>query len=78
MSCAEVGELLQHYLDGELDESRADRLADHLEHCLRCGLEADTYIEIKVSLARRAAPLPPASVERLRRFGATLAEQGEP
>jgi hypothetical protein len=35
MTCGEVGELLQFYLDGELDEPRSTRLAAHLKDCRR-------------------------------------------
>ena len=43
MDCHEVGALLQHYLDDELDERRAAGIAAHLEDCRRCGLEAEAY-----------------------------------
>jgi anti-sigma factor RsiW len=76
MSCAEVGMILQHYLDGELDDTRARRLAHHLDDCRRCGLEADTYERIKVSLADRRAPVPPDSLARLREFSARIMNEG--
>ncbi|MGH2686466.1 MAG: anti-sigma factor family protein [Actinomycetota bacterium] len=72
-SCKEVGRLLQSYLDGELDDLRTQQVARHLEVCLRCGLEASTYREIKQSLRRRGEDLPPESLERLRDFGRRLA-----
>jgi anti-sigma factor (TIGR02949 family) len=74
MSCAEVGELLQEYLDDQLDASRAARLEAHLEECRRCGLEADTYRQIKRSLASRQGDLPPDALGRLRDFGRRLAD----
>jgi anti-sigma factor (TIGR02949 family) len=73
LSCAEVAELLQQYLDDESDEATADRVAAHLEDCERCGVEADVYRDIKAALARRRAPLPEVSVRRLRRFGERIA-----
>lgn len=78
MSCHEVGELLQHYLDGELDDRRAARLAAHLDDCRRCGLEADTYQRIKTSLAQQQPAVPADSLARLREFGARLARGEEP
>jgi anti-sigma factor (TIGR02949 family) len=78
MDCHEVGQLLQRYLDGELDTPRARRLAAHLEDCRRCGLEADTYEQIKASLAqRRARDLPLDALERLNDFARQLARGGE-
>lgn len=76
MSCAQVGEILQHYLDGELDDERARRLAHHLEDCRRCGLEAETYERIKASLVGRRAPVPADSLARLREFGARIVRDG--
>lgn len=74
MTCAEVGELLQEYLDDQLDAPRAARLEAHLEECRRCGLEAETYRQIKRSLAARQADLPPDALGRLRDFGRRLVD----
>ena len=73
-SCMQVVRVLQSYLDGQTDEITARRVANHLEACRRCGLEAVTYREIKASLARQAQPLDPGVVERLRAFGAALTD----
>ncbi len=78
MTCDEVGRLLQDYLDGELDQRRTARLSAHLEDCRRCGMEAETYTQIKTSLARRGTELPPDAVARLRSFGERLAANGPP
>jgi anti-sigma factor (TIGR02949 family) len=74
MSCAEVGRLLQQYLDHELDDDRDARLAAHLEECRRCGLEAEAYERIKAALALRGptAEDDPA-LRRLRSFAERLA-----
>jgi anti-sigma factor RsiW len=69
--CRQAGRLLQSYLDGELDEVTARRVAGHLEDCRRCGLEAATYTAIKSALARRGT-VPPGAAERLRVFGEDL------
>jgi anti-sigma factor RsiW len=78
MDCQQVGELLQHYLDDELDETRVARIVEHLDDCRRCGLEVEAYEQIKSSLASRRAEVPADSVERLREFGRRLARGEEP
>lgn len=78
MQCDEVGRLLQHYLDGHLDERRAARLAAHLKDCRRCGLEVNTYERIKSSLAERRGSVPAESLARLREFGERIARGEEP
>jgi anti-sigma factor RsiW len=77
LTCREVGKLLQRYLDGYADEHATAKVAEHLEDCRRCGLEAAVYREIKASLARRA-PFPETTLARLRRFGDQLATGGIP
>ena len=70
ISCARVQDLVQSYLDGELDDGpERDRLIAHLEMCRLCGVEAETYERIKASLA--AAP-PTESVDRLTKFAASI------
>lgn len=78
LDCREVGRQLQAYLDGESDEARARLVALHLEECRRCGLEAETYAEIKRSLGQMSAPAAGEALERLRAFGERLAEVGAP
>jgi len=78
MTCSEVGERLQHYLDGELDERRAARLVAHLEDCRRCGLEVETYERIRHSLAGRQSPVPADSLARLREFAERIVRGQEP
>jgi hypothetical protein len=78
LTCREVGRLLQRYLDGDTDGRVTARIADHLEDCRRCGLEAEIYREIKASLARQAPALPDTALARLRRFGDQLAAGGAP
>ncbi len=72
-SCMQVMAVLQAYLDGQVDERTARRVAAHLDACRRCGLEADTYSEIKAALARQAPRLDRSAVDRLVAFGAALA-----
>lgn len=72
MSCAEVGAVLQQYLDGELDATTSPLVEAHLELCRRCGLEASIYTDVKQALAQQGQ-LPEASVRRLREFGERIA-----
>lgn len=72
LSCHEVGEVLQTWLDDELDVTAARRVAAHLEDCRRCGLEAETYRALKVALHEIPLSLPNEPVARLRTFGERL------
>ena len=76
LRCKEVGQLLQSFLDGELDELASRQVARHLDDCRRCGMESETYEEIKRAFApfrrppaggrRRPSPcLRPAAGRRL-------------
>lgn len=78
LDCHVVGELLQQYLDHDIDEQRGQLIAAHLEDCRRCGLEAETYEHIKGTLAAQRAAVPQESVERLRGFGRGLIRGEEP
>jgi anti-sigma factor RsiW len=71
--CPEVARLLQRYLDGEIDDLKAQRIARHLEECRRCGLKAETYAALKRSLHQSRPTLPPEAIERLRAFAEDLA-----
>lgn len=75
--CLQTMRVLQMYLDGALDDLATRRVGEHLEHCRRCGLEAEVYREIKASLAERDRSLDTRTVERLRRFGERLAHEGD-
>lgn len=72
MTCRRVGEKLQAYLDGEVDDLTTRRIAHHLEACRRCGMELEVYTEIKASLRRRGGRVEADAVERLRSFGQQL------
>lgn len=74
MSCADVAALVQHYLDGELGHPRSLLLARHLDDCRRCGLDADTYRDIKAALAATRAPVPAETLDRLRQFATNIAD----
>jgi RNA polymerase sigma-70 factor, ECF subfamily len=65
--------LLQAYLDAEVPDSAALLVADHLDDCRRCGLEADAFRALVASLARLSCPDEPERLARLRSFAAELA-----
>lgn len=73
LPCSEVGKLLQTYLDGELDELRARAVAGHLEDCVRCGMAAETYEQIKAALRRTSSSVSEEPLRRLRAFADDLA-----
>lgn len=75
LTCPEVARLLQRYLDGEIDDLRAQRISRHLEDCRRCGMKAETYSAIKRSLREKRPSVPADAIERLRAFGEHLAAQ---
>lgn len=70
--CREVADVLQAYLDGELPASKMHLVAEHLEHCERCGIEADVYREVKRSLEQLATPPDRGAIARLRSFADEL------
>lgn len=76
LRCLATMRVLQRYLDGTLDERRARHVADHLEACHRCGVEAEVFEEIKTAIAQHQVTLGEAEIERLRRFGERLAHAG--
>jgi predicted anti-sigma-YlaC factor YlaD len=77
MSCVEVGSVLQQYLDHELDATTSPLVEAHLERCLKCGLEAAVYRDVKEALTAKGE-LPEDSVRRLRTFGQRIAHGAIP
>jgi len=72
--CYRTSRALQRYLDGEADELTATRIAEHLEECRRCGLQATTYRAIKRAL--RGHDVDELALRRLRSLNRSLAETG--
>lgn len=76
-TCHELGQWLQHYLDGELEAPLTSQVEDHLKTCVRCGLEIDTYTRIKSALHDASGHSPALiddeiALQRLRRFANEL------
>ena len=76
VTCLQVARILQRYLDDQLDEGAAVQVARHLDECRRCGLDAESYREVKVALANRSRPPTPEQVDRLTSFVAELVTEG--
>jgi hypothetical protein len=72
LSCRAVGKLLQTYLDAAVPDAAALLVADHLDDCRRCGLEADAYRALTTSLTRLARPADPEQRRRLQSFADEL------
>ena len=73
-NCREVGRVLQHYLDNAMGSEWAARVAEHLEACKDCGMEEETYQEIKLALGRQRPAVHDDAVSRLREFGRSLTD----
>jgi anti-sigma factor RsiW len=79
LSCQEVAELLQTYLDAEVEDGTAQRVSVHLGDCQHCGVEYQVYEEIKRTLVQRArTPVDPSVLQALRRFCDDLSRQDPP
>ncbi len=66
-NCFRAARVLQGFLDGEIDEKTRQKVASHLALCRRCGLDAQSYREIKAALADQSS-ISPEAVERLVHF----------
>ncbi len=73
MSCEDVLEVLQSYIDGETDDETARRVIGHLDGCERCDRETHVYRRIKLSLRGRERPIDPEIRAALTRFGERVA-----
>ncbi|HSS49280.1 MAG TPA: zf-HC2 domain-containing protein [Thermoanaerobaculia bacterium] len=71
--CYDALDLVEPYVDGDLEPAEAERLRSHLESCLSCAAELALAQRIQREL--RALPqldCPPEIVERVRREGAQV------
>lgn len=76
-SCKEIADVLQSFLDGELDSSDIPIVEAHLDACRDCGLEAETYEAVKVSLTKHRVSIDADVLARLRDFGAQLTNESD-
>lgn len=71
-SCEEVMEVLQGYLDGEVDVEVARMVAGHLADCAACSNESEVYQQIKTALSNRRRPIDPDVRAALEAFSRDL------
>jgi hypothetical protein len=76
--CHVVGAVLQAYLDGELGPQDAELVAEHLGHCERCQIEAETVVRVVDAIKRQRPDLDPAPIERLTGFVDRLTTEAPP
>jgi anti-sigma factor (TIGR02949 family) len=66
LTCKQIVEILQQFLDGELETSQCDGIRIHLESCTPCVAYIDTYkLTINISRKLKREPLPDALQQRL-------------
>ena len=73
VSCEEVLEVLQSYLDGETDADTALSVSGHLDECQQCEPESAVYRRIKSTLNMTAGDVDPTVLSRLENFGQRIA-----
>jgi len=78
MTCEQVADVLQQYLDEELEASEVPKVLQHLEACRDCGLEATMYTRIKESLQNHQDSPSQDSMSRIRALAEELATSGIP
>jgi anti-sigma factor RsiW len=69
----EVRRVINGFVDGQVEEGFAAKIAEHLEDCRRCGLDAEVYANIKQSLQSKPPTIDDEAMDRLREFGSKLA-----
>ncbi len=78
LSCQEIMEVLQSYLDGETDAAVARDVAGHLGKCHHCEVESQVYDRIRSSLGQRQVAVDPEVMQALNAFGQQLMQDGPP
>jgi anti-sigma factor RsiW len=71
MNCEEIADLMDGYLDGELDAITSQKIEQHLRDCNKCeeGFEADTVLAQAIT---QSAPYYKATAELRQRIQASL------
>jgi anti-sigma factor RsiW len=64
-SCEQVGAVLQAFVDGELGPHDSDLVAEHLEHCERCRIEATTVQRVIDTIRAQRVEVAPEVQDRL-------------
>ncbi|MEZ5343430.1 MAG: zf-HC2 domain-containing protein [Acidimicrobiales bacterium] len=71
-SCHQVLEVLQSYLDGEVDESVARSVILHLDMCEQCAHEAELFRRIQAAIAAQANDIDAEILDRLETYAMNL------
>lgn len=71
-SCHQVLEVMQSYIDGEVDEKTALNVVEHLEMCERCAHEVHLFRRIQNAVREQADEIDPRIVERLEAYALEL------
>ena len=74
MDCQVVQEILQFYVDGELDEHDRGEVETHLSECAACRAQADHDRRFRAAIRARV-PLEPAPASLRRQIEGTLSER---
>jgi len=74
MSCRKALKLMQSYLDGEVEEKLALKVAKHLNACKDCDEESLVYKKIKASLANRPPHVSQDIIDSLTDFTQNLSK----
>ena len=71
MNCEEIADLMDGYLDGELDALTSQKIEQHLRDCNKCeeGFEADTALAHAIT---QSAPYYKATAELRQRIQSSL------
>lgn len=65
--CRAAHRVLQSYVDGELGSDQALEVADHINRCVDCCMEAASYRLLQDALARLREDIDQARLARLAR-----------
>jgi anti-sigma factor RsiW len=74
MHCNKITELLDLYIDGELDEEALDRVERHLLRCNECSFQVRSLEQTR-TLLRKALPVSESSPSFRERTSARLQEE---
>ncbi len=75
MSCKKMMKVIQSYLDGEVDEKVARKVAKHLNACVDCDEESTVFKNIKKSLANKPEHISPEILSSLTEFTKNIASK---
>ena len=68
LRCRQVHRVIDAFLDGELGPEHAELVADHLEDCEACGVEAETIEQVRDAVSRLREAEDPEALGRLRGY----------